>query len=208
MMEGASDMTEQIGEVRNEKGPLQSVFTGRLVPLLAPDKDDIDIVDIAHALSLQCRYLGHTWGHYSVAQHSVHVHDLVRRLTSDPDIRMAALLHDAHEAYLGDWSSPTKAAFADLGFGDALAMLEAPVIAAIRKRFGVVQVWEGAFAAPIIKYADIVALATEKRDVTTARKVDWGWLPPPDVTVICPCQPVQAEGLFLTTFKSIERERA
>lgn len=38
---------------------------------LEPDFSQITIEEIAHSLSLQCRYIGHTKFHYSVALHSV-----------------------------------------------------------------------------------------------------------------------------------------
>lgn len=78
-------------------------FTGRIVDPLALKPEDIDILDIAHGLSNICRYGGHCAQFYSVAQHSVHV----MSLCSD-DHKMAGLLHDAEEAYLGDIPRPLK----------------------------------------------------------------------------------------------------
>ena len=46
-------------------------YTGRKFWPLAPSPDDIDIFDIAQALSMTCRYKGHTNEFYSVAEHSV-----------------------------------------------------------------------------------------------------------------------------------------
>lgn len=78
--------------------------------------DDIDILDIAHSLSLQCRFNGHSHGFYSVAAHSVLVSDYIeRKLTNEgcswPYMRrfaLAGLLHDASEAYLCDIPRPLK----------------------------------------------------------------------------------------------------
>lgn len=70
------------------------LYGGRLVDHRSLTIDDIDIEAIAHSLSNQCRYLGHTAWHYSVAQHSVYVSHLVPTL--------CALLHDAPEAILID----------------------------------------------------------------------------------------------------------
>lgn len=65
--------------------------------------DRIYIEDIAHALSMQCRFSGHIQTFYSVAEHSLHVASLVPHKH-----KLAALLHDASEAYLVDIPAPIK----------------------------------------------------------------------------------------------------
>jgi len=78
-------------------------ISGRKFPLAEPDPNQIDIEDIAHALSMLCRFNGHCTQFYSVAEHSVHVsHEI------NDDLALAGLLHDAAEAYLGDVPSPLK----------------------------------------------------------------------------------------------------
>lgn len=67
-----------------------ATFTGGVFFPLAPRVEDVRISDIAHALSMLCRFAGHTRGFYSVAQHSV----LVSRLCSQQDA-LWGLLHDA-----------------------------------------------------------------------------------------------------------------
>src|SRR6267378_1608096 len=70
---------------------------------LAPTPEMVCIEDIAHALSQTCRWTGHTKFHYSVAQHSIYCSFLV-----PAEHALAALLHDASEAYLGDMNRPLK----------------------------------------------------------------------------------------------------
>ena len=81
-------------------------FTGIKFAPLSPRLEDIDIRDIAHALSNLCRFTGHTPVFYSVAEHSVLVSKLV-----EPEYALGALLHDASEAYLNDIAGPIKPFF-------------------------------------------------------------------------------------------------
>lgn len=85
-------------------GSWTQTYTGRQFFPMDPHPDDVDPDDIAHALSLLCRYNGHVTRFYSVAQHSV----LLSRHFADPDLARRALLHDAAEAYVGDMVRPLK----------------------------------------------------------------------------------------------------
>lgn len=78
------------------------LYSGTYFDPFEPDIDLIKIEDIAHGLSLQCRFGGHTHNFFSVAQHSCNVH-----LLHGPN-DLAGLLHDAQEAYLIDIPSPLK----------------------------------------------------------------------------------------------------
>lgn len=82
---------------------LIQTYTGRTVDVLNLKPEDIDIEDIAWALSHLCRYTGHYPRFYSVAQHSVLV-----SLNCPQEHAMWGLLHDASEAYLADISAPLK----------------------------------------------------------------------------------------------------
>lgn len=78
-------------------------YTGRVVDPCNLQIEDVDIKDIAHSLSMQCRFAGHTREFYSVAQHSIRVSELVQ-----PEHALHALLHDATEAYVQDIIRPVK----------------------------------------------------------------------------------------------------
>jgi len=77
--------------------------TGRRVNILNPRPEDIDIEDIAQALSHTCRFAGHVPAFYSVAQHSLLASELLDARTA-----LWGLLHDAAEAYLHDLTRPLK----------------------------------------------------------------------------------------------------
>lgn len=77
--------------------------TGRVIDIQLPTLDMIHIEDIARALSHICRFGGHAYRFYSVAEHSLLVTALAPK-----DLKPYALLHDAAEAYLGDVIKPLK----------------------------------------------------------------------------------------------------
>jgi 5'-deoxynucleotidase YfbR-like HD superfamily hydrolase len=79
---------------------------GHLVDLLNPHAATIKLTDVALALSRIPRWNGHTLRPWSVADHSMLVADLVG--DADPNLALAALLHDAHEAYIGDIVQPVQ----------------------------------------------------------------------------------------------------
>lgn len=157
---------------------------GRRFELLAPRAEDVDPEELAWSLARIPRFLGHTRGplSYSVAEHSIYVAASVADQTrgrsgmpTEPRLVLAALLHDAHEAYMGDITAPVKLALRELGAGDALAELQRRIDAAIAARFGFpVEL----FADSRIKATDLLLLAAEKRDLMPGRD-DWGPLPDP-----------------------------
>ena len=83
--------------------------TGKHFDPINPDKNLIDIVDIAHSLSLICRANGHFKSFYSVASHSIACSIEAGKRGFDKKIQLACLLHDASEAYLSDVTRPIKA---------------------------------------------------------------------------------------------------
>lgn len=84
-------------------GDWMQTYTGKQFWPLDPRPEDVDILDIAHALSMLCRYGGHSNRFYSVAEHCCHIHDYM------PDkFKAWGLMHDASEAYIVDVPRPIK----------------------------------------------------------------------------------------------------
>jgi hypothetical protein len=75
---------------------------------LDPKIEDIDIVDIAHALSLLCRANGHFKHFYSVALHSINCALEAKARGYSDRVALGCLLHDGSEAYLADITRPVK----------------------------------------------------------------------------------------------------
>ncbi|MGI6013031.1 MAG: phosphohydrolase [Oscillospiraceae bacterium] len=91
----------------NEYSPISSIHKHRFDPTQAVETD-IDILDIAHALSMLSRANGHFWQFYSVAQHSINCAMEADARGYTPKVQLACLLHDASEAYIGDLTRPLK----------------------------------------------------------------------------------------------------
>jgi hypothetical protein len=84
-------------------------YTGRKFYPLSPSSSAISIIDIAHALSQQCRYTGHVRDFYSVAQHCCLLATFAEKILKAPPIEcLQILMHDAPEAYLVDIARPVK----------------------------------------------------------------------------------------------------
>ena len=131
--------------------------TGATIDLQFVHGADISLLDIAHHLAQINRYTGACSRPYSVAEHSLLVCDLLERhrLVTDPCVLLAALLHDAHEAYTTDLSQPMKQAV-----GEAWHNVEERVALAVRRRFDLLTAFTT--GADLIKWADLTALSTER----------------------------------------------
>lgn len=122
---------------------------GEYFKFLDPSNSNFDIETIAHSLSHICRFTGHTRVFYSVAQHCVITSHIV-----SAEHQLAALLHDAAEAFLGDVSKPLKGLLPDY------AILEKNIERAVFAWFGLPETLDKS-----IKHADLVMLLTEARDL-------------------------------------------
>lgn len=106
-------------------GDWMQTYTGRAFWPLDPRPEEVDPLDIAAALSMLCRYGGHTSRFYSVAEHCLLMSEAVA-----PEHALWALLHDATEAYMGDMVRPLKRHLPAYSFAEDTVML------VIRWRFG------------------------------------------------------------------------
>lgn len=114
--------------LQRRAGDFMQTATGRKFWPMDPRAEEVFVEDIAHALSLQCRYAGHCLRFYSVAEHSVLIARHLR--WEGVDVALWALLHDASEAYLVDVPRPVKP------YLDGYKAAEAKVMAAVCDRFG------------------------------------------------------------------------
>ena len=173
----------------HDRGAWIQTFTGRAFYPLSPRAGDVCIEDIAHHLALQNRFSGATRCPYSVAEHSVHVMRLVES-QGRRDLALAALMHDAAEAYVVDVPSPIKHHESMLWYRDR----ELHVMLAICERFGI----DNAHTIdPVVKHADLVLLATEARDLLGPPPMEWGPMPEPLSWRIEPMSWRDAEAEFL-----------
>lgn len=80
-----------------------ATYTGKKFFLLEPRIEDIDVIDIAHSLAMQCRWTGHCRHHYSIAQHAYYC-----SLIGPEEEAFQRLHHDDSEAYIADMNRPLK----------------------------------------------------------------------------------------------------
>lgn len=85
-----------------------TTFTGLHIDPVNPDPNLIDIRDVAHSLSMQCRGNGQVTQFFSVAQHCLNcANEAIARGYSER-VQLACLIHDAAEAYMSDVPRPLK----------------------------------------------------------------------------------------------------
>jgi 5'-deoxynucleotidase YfbR-like HD superfamily hydrolase len=164
-------------------------YTGRAFWPLDPNPAHVCIEDIAHALAMKCRYTGHCLMFYSVAQHAVLVSHIV-----PPEDALWGLMHDASEAYLPDVARPVKRNIP--GFSG----IEDRVMEAIATHFGM------SWPMPeSIKHADLVMLATERRDLMASPPFQWVSTEniEPMADEIGALYPMASKSLFLSRWREL-----
>lgn len=129
-----------------------ALSTGGAIDLDRPHEHTFTLQEISELLSNIHRFNGVG---ISVAQHSVEVAESVWRYTGCPDMALAALLHDAHEAFLGDIPEPVK-----YYLGSSYAKMEAKLQYAIMERFTPPNTYK-LHKHPLIAYFDKAHLKVE-----------------------------------------------
>lgn len=169
-------------------------FSGKQFWPLDPHIDDINIIDIAHALSLLCRYAGHCKSFYSVADHSIRcayigIDKYPKKLSR------TILLHDAAEAYINDIARPIKPYLTNY------KKIEDKLEKVIAEKFDLIYPFP-----PEIKIVDNILLATERRDLmsTLSNKVWNTYGQEPLEERIIPMTIELAEQQFLTMFDKLK----
>lgn len=134
-------------------------FTGQAFDPMNPDPTKISIADIAHALSMSCRYGGHVNQFYSVAEHSVNV-----SLHVPPEYALWGLLHDASEAYIADIVRPVKKRMPEY------KLVEDKLMEAICLRFHLLPMTQPAVVSDI----DLRLVIDEKAELLGPPPMPWG----------------------------------
>ena len=164
----------------------------RFWPLL-PNPADIRIEDIAHAISNQCRFAGHSREFYSVAEHSVRVSQHCR-----PEDALWGLLHDASETFLTDVPAPLK----ELPQFEAYRAAERRLQRAISTRFGLAPEQPES-----VGDADRSILRVEIRDLLTSINASQPKrAPQKELAITAPWPPRVAEARFLSRFRELCRK--
>lgn len=184
-------------------------FTGKMIFPADPRPEDYCIEDMAHSLSLQCRFNGMCRVHYSVAQHSVMVSKVARRLARERGYdRLTQCLyaiggfkHDGQESHCQDVVRPLKVLLLDY---PTLEEKSARAMAAYFK------IPYDLLSHDIIKIADDVALRTEQRDLFGPPPAPWTFRPDSFALPgkIRPLTWRRAEKVFLAHYHELREEAA
>lgn len=175
---------------------MMTMFNGRRVNPRCLTVEDIQIENIAHALSNLCRFGGHSREFYSVAQHSVRVARFVA-----PELMLEGLLHDSTEAFIQDLVRPIKH---DL---DGYNSLEKDVWQVIGFKYGF-----DPYPHELVQYADNAVLKSEFAQFVNGGDVEltdlfWDNFEAAP-TVDRAWNPVESKAKFLITYAEAVAARA
>lgn len=129
--------------------------TGGQIDLRFIRNEPVDILDIAHHISQLNRYTGAAKRPNCVAEHSILVADILAKQGHGRQVQFGGLMHDAHEAYIGEVNRQLKPLL-----GPAFEHVNAAAARHVRRRFGLGMTF--AQYSGVIKDADLIALSTER----------------------------------------------
>lgn len=188
-------------------------YTGKAFYPLEPQVEDVCIEDIAHHLALKARWTGATRDHCNVAHHSVLVaQDVERTLLAvkgvvEPkkaECVIAALLHDASEAYLPDMARNLKDSVYFLTrFGvERFRVVEDRLLGVIFDALGLARFGH---CKHYIKESDVRAMISERVEQVSVTPLPWivQGEPLPGVDRYTPLGQKESEHLFLQTFRRL-----
>jgi len=153
-------------------------LSGKAFDLTTPDARLVDFDnDVAPSLAKLARFLGHTEGDigYSVAQHCVLGAETIYAKTGSTRLAALFLLHDAHEAYIGDIPTPTVVRLDEMtggSFSPYLKQLKGSLDWAILRAAGVSPPDEIEYAA--IKQHDVAMMNAERVVLKKPAPFSWG----------------------------------
>ena len=162
------------------------VYSGGIFYPLDPRPEEINLIDIAHSLSMKCRYAGHTKEFYSVAEHSVLISQVVSKRNA-----LWGLLHDAPEAFSSDCPKPLKRCLPQW------KAMERRIMDAVCVKFGLEPP-----EPEEVREADNRILADERALLMNPCQYDWGVSAPLGVHIFAHC-PKVAEFYFMQRFREI-----
>lgn len=181
------------------RGDWMQTYSGRRFYPLSPRPEDVDPVDIAHSLSMLCRYNGHVDRFYSVAEHCV----LMSHVMPTRELALEALLHDASESYCGDMVRPLKHTSEMAPY----RLVEDYVMDAIAARFGLTVGSDGHHSkAPEVRDADTRILLTERTALMSQYRPSDRWNVDgmePLAVVVQGWMPHVAETMWLQRFTEL-----
>ena len=151
-------------------------YSGQYINITKIDVTQIFAIDIAYGLARECRFGNHTKKFYSVAEHSVWCMLKGQELYPyDKALHFRLLMHDAHEAYLGDMCTPMVDSIDEIypGVKAAVKVLKRIVQSAVDTRFGISI---NPLDCPQVKEIDKMALEWE----WVNKKITWTGMPPLD----------------------------
>ena len=182
----------------DDRGPWATTHSGTNVHVFDPSIDEIKLSDIAHHLSMICRYNGAADQFLSVAEHSVMVSAALETEYADTELSFQGLMHDAGEYLLGDIIRPIK--------------VKVPLFSEVENRFlkqaicpRYAMEWPFDYRVAAM---DMRVCATEKRDLLP-NSGEWHNMPDPldDFSFGTTLTPAQAKTHFLKAFDLLWERR-